>query len=168
MSLISAFDISLKSNAENPGVSAINPPRTSISSVCRVVCLPLPRAIETSPISKLDSNLNLEIGEVSIALGRGKHTTRHTELIEVLGGLIADTPGFSSFEISEIESIELDKYFREFKSEIVNCEFVGCTHIKEQNCGIKEAINVGTISQERYERFCKIYEELKEKEKYKW
>ena len=78
---------------------------------------------------------------------------------------IADTPGFSSFEISEIESTELDKYFREFKQEIENCEFVGCTHIKENLCGIKDAIEAGRILRERYERFCKIYEELKDKEK---
>ena len=58
-----------------------------------------------------------------------------------------------------------DKYFREFSQEIENCEFVGCTHIKENACGIKNALQEGKISQERYERFCKIYEELKDKEK---
>ena len=77
---------------------------------------------------------------------------------------IADTPGFSTFDISEIESKDLDQYFKEFKENIENCEFVGCTHIKEENCGIKEAINNGNITEERYNRFCKIYEELKEKE----
>ena len=81
---------------------------------------------------------------------------------------IADTPGFSSFEISEIESTELDKCFREFVPEIEKCEFVGCTHIKEENCGVKKAMQEGRVSTERYERYCKIYSELKEKEKYKW
>lgn len=83
---------------------------------------------------------------------------------------LLQTPhGFSTFDISEIESKNLDQYFKEFKENIANCEFVGCTHIKEENCGIKEAIKNGTITEERYKRFCKIYEELKEKEsRKKW
>ena len=108
-------------------------------------------------------------GEISQKNKKGKNTTTDTKLYELEENTyIADTPGFSSFEISEIESTELDKYFREFKKEIENCEFVGCTHIKEEVCGIKEAIEASRISLERYERFCKIYEELKDKEKYKW
>ena len=81
---------------------------------------------------------------------------------------IADTPGFSTFDISEIESKDLANYFKEFKSNIKDCEFVGCTHIKEQDCGVKRAVEEGRISQERYERFCKIYEELKDREKHRW
>ena len=81
---------------------------------------------------------------------------------------IADTPGFSTFEITEIESCDLAEYFKEFKEQIPKCEFVGCTHIKEENCGIKQAVEDGIISKERYERFCKIYEEIKEKEEHKW
>ena len=108
-------------------------------------------------------------GEISQKNKKGKNTTTDTKLYELEENTyIADTPGFSSFEINEIESTELDKYFREFVQEIQNCEFVGCTHIKESSCGIKDAIPEGKISQERYERFCKIYEELKDKEKYKW
>ena len=108
-------------------------------------------------------------GEISQKNKKGKNTTTDTKLYELEENTyIADTPGFSSFEISEIESTDLDKYFREFQKEIANCEFVGCTHIKEQNCGIKEAMEFGRISQDRYERFCQIYEELKDKEKYRW
>jgi len=108
-------------------------------------------------------------GEISQKNKKGKNTTTDTKLYELEENTyIADTPGFSSFEINEIESTELDKYFREFAQEIEKCEFVGCTHIKEECCGIKDAISAGRISQERYERFCKIYEELKDKEKYKW
>ena len=108
-------------------------------------------------------------GEISQKNKKGKNTTTDTKLYELEENTyIADTPGFSSFEINEIESTELDQYFREFKQEIENCEFVGCTHIKEECCGIKHAIAKGRISQERYERFCKIYEELKDKEKHKW
>ena len=108
-------------------------------------------------------------GEISKKNKKGKNTTTDTKLYELEENTyIADTPGFSSFEINEIESIELDKYFREFKKEIENCEFVGCTHIKEQNCGIKDAVEDGKISQERYDRFCQIYEQLKDNEKHKW
>ena len=108
-------------------------------------------------------------GEISEKNKKGKNTTTDTKLYEIEENTyIADTPGFSSFEISEIESTELDKYFREFAPEVANCEFVGCTHIKENACGIKDGILNGKISQERYERFCKIYEELKDKEKHKW
>lgn len=108
-------------------------------------------------------------GEVSKKNKKGKNTTTDTKLYELeKNTYIADTPGFSSFEINEIESTELDTYFREFKAEIPKCEFIGCTHIKEQNCGVKEAVQADIISKERYERYCKIYEELKEKEKYKW
>ena len=98
-----------------------------------------------------------------------ENTTTSIKLYEIdENTYIADTPGFSTFDISEIQYTELDKYFKEFKAEIENCEFVGCTHIKEQNCGIKQAIENGKIDQSRYDRYCKIYEELKEKEKRKW
>jgi len=124
---------------------------------------------KSSIINAIFGNEKTQEGEISKKNKKGKNTTTDTKLYELEENTyIADTPGFSSFEISEIESIDLDKYFREFKNEIQNCEFVGCTHIKEQDCGIKVAIKKGRISQERYERFCKIYEELKDKEKYRW
>ncbi len=109
-------------------------------------------------------------GEISKKNKRGKNTTTAIKLYEIDNNTyIADTPGFSTFDISEIESKDLDQYFKEFKENIENCEFVGCTHIKEENCGIKEAISNGNITEERYKRFCKIYEELKEKEsRKKW
>ena len=107
-------------------------------------------------------------GEISKKNKRGKNTTTAIKMYELEKNTwIADTPGFSTFEIEEIESKDLDKYFKEFQDEIVNCEFIGCTHIKEQNCGIKNAVEEGRINVGRYERFCKIYEELKEKEKRK-
>lgn len=113
-------------------------------------------------------NKTLE-GEISQKNKKGKNTTTDTRLYELESKTyIADTPGFSSFEITEIESNELDKNFREFKDKICKCEFVGCTHIKEQNCEIKRAVTNGEISKERYDNYCKIYEELKEKEKYRW
>ena len=107
-------------------------------------------------------------GEISKKSRRGKNTTTSTKLYEIdEGTYIADTPGFSTFDISEIESKDLASYFKEFKQYIPDCEFVGCTHIKEKNCGIKNAIKEGKIEQERYDRFCKIYQELKQKEERK-
>ena len=107
-------------------------------------------------------------GEISKRNRRGKNTTTAIKLYEIdRNTYIADTPGFSTFDISEIESKDLSNYFKEFKSYIKDCEFVGCTHIKEENCGIKKAIKKGKISEERYERFCKIYKELREKEERK-
>lgn len=107
--------------------------------------------------------------EISKKNKKGKNTTTDTKLYEIEENtFIADTPGFSSFDITEIESTELDKCFKEFKDKIKNCEFVGCTHIKEKICGIKEAVENGKITQDRYDRYCIIYEELKEKEKNRW
>lgn len=108
-------------------------------------------------------------GEISTKNKKGKNTTTDIKLYELdKDTYIADTPGFSSFEITEIESSDLDKYFIDLKKYINECEFVGCTHIKEEECGIKKGIKEGKISQERYERFCKIYNELKENDKYKF
>lgn len=124
---------------------------------------------KSSIINALFGGDKTQEGEISHKNKKGKNTTTDTKLYELEENTyIADTPGFSSFEISEIESTELEKYFREFPPEVANCEFVGCTHIKEQNCGVKYAVEEGRISQERYERFCKIYEELKDKEKHRW
>ena len=124
---------------------------------------------KSSIINALFDKEKTQEGEISKKNKKGKNTTTDTKLYKLeKDTYIADTPGFSSFEISEIESTGLDKCFREFVPEIENCEFIGCTHIKEENCGIKKAIESEKISVERYERYCKIYSELKEKEKYKW
>lgn len=124
---------------------------------------------KSSIINALFEEDKTQEGEVSKKNKKGKNTTTDTKLYELEENtFIADTPGFSSFEISEIESNQLDKNFREFNNEIPSCEFVGCTHIKEKNCGIKKAIEENRISKERYERYLKIYEELKDKEKHRW
>lgn len=107
-------------------------------------------------------------GEISKRNRRGKNTTTAIKLYEINENTyIADTPGFSTFDISEIPSQELENYFVEFEREKEKCEFIGCTHIKEKNCGVKQAIEEGKISKERYNRFYKIYEELKQKEERK-
>lgn len=115
-----------------------------------------------------NNNITLE-GEISQKNKKGKNTTTTIQIYEIeKNAYIADTPGFSTLDISEIQSKDLDEYFIEFKKYIRECEFIGCTHIKEQNCGIKRAVESGKISIDRYNRFCKIYEELKEKERRKW
>ena len=120
-------------------------------------------------INGIFNNEITQEGEISKKNKRGKNTTTSTKLYEIdKNTYIADTPGFSTFDISEIESKDLAQYFIEFNKYIPNCEFVGCTHIKEENCGIKEAIEEGNIAQSRYERFCRIYSELKEKEERRW
>ena len=124
---------------------------------------------KSSLINAIFNTDKTQEGEVSKKNKKGKNTTTDTKLYEIEENTyIADTPGFSSFEINEIESSELDKYFIEIEKELGNCEFVGCTHIKEEKCGVKQAVQDGKISQGRYERFCEIYNELKDKEKYKW
>lgn len=108
-------------------------------------------------------------GLISEKNKRGKNTTTSTYLYKIdRNTYIADTPGFSTFDIGEIESEDLYKYFIEFVKPVERCEFVGCTHIKEENCGVKQAVEKGLISKDRYDRFCKIYLGLKEKESRKW
>ena len=120
-------------------------------------------------INKLfNKEMTLE-GEISKKNKKGKNTTTAIKLYEINNNTyIADTPGFATFDICEIESKELYKYFREFPQYEKNCEFIGCTHIKEKECGIKNAVQNKQINNDRYVRFCKIYNELKETEERKW
>lgn len=104
-------------------------------------------------------------GIISERNKRGKNTTTDINLYKLdKETYIADTPGFSTFNIEEILYKDLDKYFTEFEQFIKNCEFVGCTHIKETNCGIKEALKNHEISDSRYNNYVKIYEFLKDKQ----
>lgn len=106
-------------------------------------------------------------GETSEKLKKGKHTTKHVELFEFASNsFIADTPGFSSFEIEGISHKELENYFIEFESHLNDCEFRSCTHIKEVNCGIKKAVQKRKIDKGRYERYVQLYEKLKGEKKW--
>lgn len=118
--------------------------------------------------SIFNANVSLE-GKVSDKSKRGKNTTTIIKLYKLYENTyIADTPGFSVFDIYEIETVNLYKCFREFVQYEKNCEYVGCTHIKEQECGIKKALRNGMISNSRYENYVKIYNDLKDKEEHKW
>ena len=124
---------------------------------------------KSTTINAIFENDITQEGVISEKNKRGKNTTTDVKLYEIdENSYIVDTPGFSTFEITEIESKDLGQYFKEFEPEIENCRYVGCTHIKEKECGIKYAIEEGNITNQRYERFCKIYKELKEKEENKW
>lgn len=117
--------------------------------------------------SILNKNITVS-GEISSKNKKGKNTTTITSLYEIEKEVyLVDTPGFSTFDIEEIESVDLDKYFIEFADYIHKCEYQGCSHIKEQNCGIKNAVANGKISKSRYDRYIKIYEDLKYKEEHK-
>lgn len=111
---------------------------------------------KSSLLNILDSSLNLKIGEVSVALGRGRHTTRHTELIEVLGGLIADTPGFSSIDFKGMSAQDIRDNFREFNQFKSDCEYRDCMHLNEVNCGIKKMVTSGKILESRYKNYLKF------------
>ena len=124
---------------------------------------------KSTTINAIFENNITQEGLISEKNKRGKNTTTDVKLYEIgENSYIVDTPGFSTFEITEIESKDLSQYFKEFKTQIENCRYVGCTHIKEDECGIKQAIEQGKITTQRYERFCKIYNEIKEKEDHKW
>ncbi len=110
-----------------------------------------------------------EEGLISQKNKRGKNTTTQVRLYSLdQDSYIADTPGFSTFALEEIQAIDLCHYFIEFVPYIEKCQFIGCSHIKEEKCGIKQAIEAGNISKERYERYCKIYQEMKQKEEKRW
>ena len=113
---------------------------------------------KSSLLNRLDRNLNIEIGEVSIALGRGKHTTRHTELIEVLGGLIADTPGFSAVDFNGMTRSDIRDNFIEFNEYRYLCEYKDCMHMNETKCSIKDNVENNNILKSRYENYLKFVE----------
>lgn len=113
---------------------------------------------KSSLLNRLDNTLNLEIGEVSIALGRGKHTTRHTELIEVLGGLIADTPGFSSLDFNDMKKEDIRDNFIEFNLYRHDCEYKDCMHLNETKCEVKNNVLNNNILKSRYDNYLKFIE----------
>lgn len=111
-------------------------------------------------LNKIDPNLQLKIGETSKSLGRGKHTTRHVELVELLGGLIADTPGFSAIQFDELTIQELPECFPEIWETGKGCRFNGCLHNNEPNCAVKKAVEDGDIAAFRYDNYLSIMKEI--------
>ena len=107
-------------------------------------------------LNKLNPELNLKTNIISQALGRGKHTTRHVELIEMFDGLIADTPGFSSISFIGMKNEDIRDNFIEFNEYRHLCEYKDCMHISEENCEIKKQVNQKNILETRYENYIKF------------
>ena len=111
-------------------------------------------------LNQISPDLNLETGEISDSLGRGRHTTRHVELLPLYDGLVADTPGFSSIDFLTIETTELPKQFPEFVSASNHCRFRECMHAKEPGCEVKRQVETGEIAQTRYENYLQFLQEV--------
>lgn len=122
---------------------------------------------KSSLVNCLQKGKQMETGAISEKIARGKHTTRHSELIAVSDSTyIMDTPGFSSLSLFDIKKEELKAYYPEFEPYESQCKFMTCAHIHEPVCGVREALGENRISKVRYENYVTFYEELKEKRKY--
>lgn len=122
---------------------------------------------KSSLINALQSDVQMQTGVISDKIDRGKHTTRHSEIVPVMeDSYIMDTPGFSSMDVPGFEKEDLWTCFPEFREYEPYCKFRGCSHINEPDCGVKEALAEGKISSVRYENYKLLYEELKNMKKY--
>ena len=121
---------------------------------------------KSSILNALEPEFRLQVGEVSDKLGRGRHTTRHVELFRLSSGaIVADTPGFSSFDTEGMElrrPEELQYTFREFAPYLDQCRFTGCAHIKEKGCAVLAAVKAGAIAPSRHASYVRLYEQAKE------
>ena len=122
---------------------------------------------KSSLINILQSEVEMEVGDLSAKIERGKQTTRHTELIPINEeSYICDTPGFSTLYVPEIEAEDMDALFPEFREPSTRCKFRGCNHMAEPGCMVKAAVESGEISASRYENYRLFYEERKQARKY--
>ena len=122
-----------------------------------------PSGVGKSTLLNTIAHFTLETGVVSDKIKRGKHTTRHVELLALeQGGFVLDTPGFTSLQLEGIEADELQYYFPELREYLGECKFRGCTHIHEPGCKVKEALEEGYIIKERYDTYVTYYNQLKE------
>ena len=118
---------------------------------------------KSSLLNHLKEDLNLPTGEISKALGRGRHTTRHVELLDIEGGLIADTPGFSSLDFIGMTKLDIKHNFIEFYENEDKCKYKDCMHLKEDGCYIKKLVEEGFILKSRYDNYIKFTENIKER-----
>lgn len=120
---------------------------------------------KSSILNALEPTFDIEVGEVSNALGRGRHTTRHVEMFHLAGGAeVVDSPGFSSFETDELNlelKHSLPETFLDFAPYREDCRFVGCSHTKEKGCAVLDALKQGKIQRSRHASYLRLYEELK-------
>lgn len=121
---------------------------------------------KSSTINCIIPEANMETGQISQKIERGKHTTRHSELFRLAKDTyIMDTPGFTSLYVTDVEKEQLRFYFPEFSEYEGKCRFQGCVHVHEPSCKVKEAVETGKLSKERYENYQSFYEEIKDKKK---
>lgn len=122
---------------------------------------------KSSLLNLLYPEADMEIGSISEKIQRGKHTTRHSEFFCTdKDTYLLDTPGFSSMTVDGYQPEELQEYFPEFQEYLDGCRFIGCSHVAERDCGIKEAVADGKISQSRYDNYVLFYRECKDRKKY--
>ena len=122
---------------------------------------------KSSMINLLQSAVKMQTGVLSDKIDRGKHTTRHSELIPIdEDTYILDTPGFSSLNLFDVSTDTLKDYYYEFEDYAAECRFLDCKHISEPDCGVKKAVERGEVSRLRYENYLTLYRECKEKRKY--
>lgn len=122
---------------------------------------------KSSLVNRIVPEAVMETGEISSKIDRGRHTTRHSEIIRVeKDTYLCDTPGFTSLAVWDMEKEELREYIPEFAPYENDCRFQGCTHTHEPGCRVKEAVEAGEISRERYDNYLEMYEELKGKKRY--
>lgn len=120
---------------------------------------------KSSLLNGLKKDLNLPTGEISKALGRGRHTTRHVELLEIEDGLVADTPGFSSLDFIGMDKNDIKDNFVEFYENQDKCKYKDCLHLKEDGCYIKKMVEEGKIRSTRYDNYKKFIESVVEKKR---
>lgn len=161
-------DVYIKSGFRSYSVSALDPDtlcelkKEITSSLC--VFTGNSGVGKSSLLNALFPNLSLKTGEVSEKLGRGRHTTRHVELFETDGGIVADTPGFSSLDLQRYETIlkdELPSLFRDFAPYVDSCKFTSCSHTSEKGCAVLEAVREGKIEKSRHESYVAVYNDIK-------
>lgn len=120
---------------------------------------------KSSLLNCIDPQFQMKTGEISRKTERGRHTTRHVELVELAGGgFIADTPGFSAFHTEQMDLVlkeDLQYAFREFEPYLNKCRFTGCAHVKEKGCAVLAAVAAGEIEKERHESYCQLYESVR-------
>lgn len=159
-----AFHTLLASSAIGDGIDALKQALTN-----RVSCFAGQSAVgKSSLLNALFPELALETGGLAKKTDRGKHTTRQAELWPYLGGAVLDTPGFSLFEMSELEQSALDASYPEFAGVTSECRFAGCRHVAEPDCAVKALLQTGKLSQGRYARYIEIQAEIEDKRKHRY
>ena len=157
------YEILFASGKQNDGIEEI---KSRLQGKTTVVAGPSGVGKSTI-INAICPQAQMETGEISRKIERGKHTTRHAELFALSEDTyICDTPGFTSLSLFDMEKEDLQGFYPEFAEYEKNCRFGGCSHISEPVCGVKDALNEGKISRVRYENYVMLYEELKGRKKY--